>query len=248
MWCVMSKNLIKRKVVWMSAGVSSFIAGYLVRDTVTDWIYIDIKDQHPDSIRFIKDCEKKIGKEVEILRSTKYSSVEEVVLDTGVVNTPYGAACTGMLKKNVRKHWENEHLGEELTYVWGMDRTETKRAERLRENFPEFQHEFPLIERNLTKEDCHSLLREIGIKRPVMYENFRNNNCIGCVKGGMGYWNKIRRLYPEVFEARAKMERKVGHSCLNGIFLDELPEDAGRNDEIMDECSIFCLVASKEVA
>lgn len=32
------------------------MAGYLAGD-VDEWIYIDIADQHPDSIRFIKDCE-----------------------------------------------------------------------------------------------------------------------------------------------------------------------------------------------
>ena len=85
------------KVVWLSAGISSFIAGYLTRDTVDKYIYIDVKDQHPDSMRFIKDCEKILGKEVEILRSDKYSCVEDVCRDTGMVNSPYGAPCTGML-------------------------------------------------------------------------------------------------------------------------------------------------------
>lgn len=57
----------KLKVCWISAGVSSFIAGYLSRETVAEFIYIDIKDQHPDSIRFIKDCEKVLGKPIKIL-------------------------------------------------------------------------------------------------------------------------------------------------------------------------------------
>lgn len=232
----------KRKVVWLSAGVSSFIAGYLVKDSVTDWIYIDIDDQDDDSLRFIHDCERAIGKKVQILKSDKFSCVADVVRKYKYINSPYGAPCTGMLKKNVRKHWENEHLGEDITYVWGMDKDEADRAERLIKGFPEFHHEFPLIDRNLSKADCHSLLRELGIKRPRMYEHFRNNNCVGCVKGGMGYWNKIRKYYPDVFEARAKLEREVGCSCLNGIFLDELPPDAGRDDEIMDECSIFCVL------
>ena len=65
------------KVCWLSAGVSSFIAGYLVRDTVDRFIYIDIDDQHPDSMRFIKDCEKALGKQVEIIKSN-YGSVENV--------------------------------------------------------------------------------------------------------------------------------------------------------------------------
>lgn len=243
------KESNRKKVVWMSAGVSSFIAGYLVRDTVTDWIYIDIADQHPDSMRFIKDCEKVLGVEIQILRSEEYSSVEDVVLKRGIINTPHGAPCTGMLKKKVRKHWENQHLGTELTYVWGMDRRETKRAEHLVENFPEFHHEFPLIDKCLSKDDCHALLKKLGIQRPKMYDlGFQNNNCIGCVKGGKAYWNKIRLMFPDVFKARAELERKIGCSCINGVFLDELDPDAGReDDEIMGECSIFCQVTSLEL-
>ena len=34
------------KVVWLSAGVSSFVAGYLA-DNVDEYIYIDVEDQHP---------------------------------------------------------------------------------------------------------------------------------------------------------------------------------------------------------
>ena len=50
--------MTKKKVCWISAGVSSFMAGYLAGN-VDAWIYIDIKDQHPDSMRFIKDCERR---------------------------------------------------------------------------------------------------------------------------------------------------------------------------------------------
>lgn len=83
----------------------------------------------------------------------------------------------------------------------------------------------------------------LGLK---MYElGYPNNNCIGCCKGGMGYWNKIRVDFPEVFESRAKLERLVGYSILkdkNGqVFLDELAPDRGNiNTEIMPECGIMC--------
>ena len=49
--------MTKLKVCWISAGVSSFVAGYKSKDIDT-YIYIDIADQHSDSLRFIKDCEK----------------------------------------------------------------------------------------------------------------------------------------------------------------------------------------------
>lgn len=233
---------VKRKVVWVSAGVSSFIAGYLVKETVTDWIYIDVADQHPDSIRFIHDCEKVLGQPIQILKSEEYKDVADVVRKTHMINSPWGASCTGMLKKAVRKHWEQDHLKDELTYVWGMDAKEKRRAESIIQNFPEFKHEFPLIDRNISKQDCHGIIQQLGIKRPVMYNlGYSNNNCIGCVKGGMYYWNMIRKDFPEVFRQRAELEREIGHSCLNGVFLDELDPKAGRkSEEITGDCGVIC--------
>ena len=238
----MSKKLT---VAWMSAGVSSFIAAYLMRDEIDKFVYIDIDDQHPDSMRFIKDCEKLLGKEVEILKSP-YGSVENACRACGEMRIAKSgfAPCTAWLKKRVRKEGEFEHRDYELCYVWGMDCNEKHRAEVLKETMFEFEHRFPLIERNLTKADAHGMSSMLGIKRPLMYDlGYNNNNCIGCVKGGMGYWNKIRVDFPEVFERRAKLERELDSRCLKECFLDELEPNRGRmSDEIMEDCSIFCLL------
>ena len=115
----------------MSAGVSSFMAGYLAGD-VDEWIYIDIADQHSDSMRFIKDCEKAIGKPIHILKSNDYRCVEDCARAFGSfkrVKTGF-APCTNWLKKRVRKEWEYEHKDYDLTYVWGFDLKEQNRAER----------------------------------------------------------------------------------------------------------------------
>ena len=234
----------------MSAGVSSFIAGYLAGD-VDEWIYIDIADQHEDSIRFIHDCEKLIGKKVTILQPKDYKSVEDCIRAAGMIKFPGGfAPCTNWLKKRTRKEWEEEHKEYELTYVWGYDAKETARAERLVEANPQAKHEFPLIEWELSKQACHSMLLTLGLNRPMMYDQgYPNNNCLGCIKGGMGYWNKIRIDYPEVFEKRAKLEREIGYSILkdgngNPIYLDELDPDRGdMNMEVFPECGMMCYLA-----
>lgn len=234
---------MKKKVCWISAGVSSFLAGYLAGN-VDEWIYIDIADQHEDSMRFIKDCEKVIGKEIKILKSSEYNTVEDCVLTFGGFRNVYNgfAPCTNWLKKRVRKAWEQEHKDYELTYVWGFDQNESKRAERTVEANPQATHEFPLIEKQLSKKEVHALLEDLGLKRPLMYDlGYPNNNCIGCIKGGMGYWNRIRKDFPEVFKARAELERKVGYSILNECYLDELEPDRGNMDtEIFPDCGIMC--------
>lgn len=230
------------------------MAGYLAKD-VDEFIYIDISDQHEDSMRFIKDCENAIHKEIKILKSNEYNSVEDCVRSFGrFKNSINGfSPCTNWLKKRVRKQWESDHRDYEITYVWGFDSGERRRAENTVESMTEFEHEFPLIERDLSKQDVHGLFeRTFNFKRPVMYDmGYPNNNCIGCVKGGMGYWNKIRVDFPEVFEKRAKLERMVGNTMLkdskgNYIYLDELAPDRGNmNMEIFPDCSIMCYLAEK---
>ena len=60
----------------------------------------------------------------------------------------------------------------------------------------------------------------------------------------MGYWNKIRVDFPEVFKKRAEREREIGHSCIKGVFLDELEPGRGRiQDEILEDCGIACEMA-----
>jgi len=229
------------RVCWFSAGVSSFIAAYLERKHLDKIIYTHIDDQHHDTLRFVHDCEKALGKPIEILQS-RYLNVANVIRTFRYINGPSGAKCTDVLKRRVRKEWEYEHRNYDLIYIWGYDVTERHRAERLLETMPQFEHKFPLIEKQLSKEDCHGMLKRLGIKRPAMYDlGYRNNNCVGCVKGGMGYWNKIRKDFPEVFEKRAKLEREIGASCINGVFLDELDPERGRfEEEIPEECNILC--------
>ena len=45
-----------------------------------------------------------------------------------------------------------------------------------------------------------------------MYKlGFLNNNCFktGCVQGGIGYWQKMKREFPEKFNKMAKMEHEI---------------------------------------
>ena len=99
------------------------------------------------------------------------------------------------------------------------------------------------------------MLWQSGIKLPKMYDlGYNHNNCIGCVKGGKGYWNKIRKDYPEHFNKMAKIERKIEHSIFRDmetnerIWLDELPEDAGNfKTEEPISCDLSCGLAMAEL-
>lgn len=243
-------------VSWFSAGVSSAVATKLAIAGIDEIIYTHIDDQHKDTIRFLDDCEGWFGKPITMLMSP-YRCVANAVRAGGsrFINGPSGAICTRYLKKRVRVEWEleHEHL-KPFRYVWGLDLKETKprpprgisRVQGIREAMPEHEHWFPLVDAELEKKDIHQILKASGIKRPAMYDlGYHNNNCVGCVKGGKGYWNKIRVDFPDVFASRAKLERACDASCINGTFLDELDPDAGRKQgPIVDECGIMCELIS----
>ena len=236
--------LEQKTVAWFSSGVSSAVATKLIIDEVDLIIYQHIDDQHEDTMRFVRECEEWFGKPI-LIQQSPYKCVDNACRGMAYVNGVHGAACTRLMKRRLRQEWESENrFFNTFRYVWGFDNSkrEKKRAEDRKEDMKEDDHIFPLIDKELSKQDAHAILARAGIKRPMMYDlGYPNNNCVGCVKGGMGYWNKIRIDFPEVFASRAQMERDIGHSCINGCFLDELDPERGRDMPIiLEECGAMC--------
>lgn len=243
-------------IAWFSCGATSAVACKLALNSYDNVrvFYIETNSGHTDNERFIQECEKWYGKKIERRKSKKYRNVDDVLLRTKYINGPNGAACTALLKKAVRYQIQDE-VGKWDGQVWGFDfcKREINRAIRFRQQNPETKPIFPLIERQISKRDALGMLWKAGIEIPALYRlGYENNNCIGCVKGGIGYWNKIRKDFPERFRRMAEIERKVGATCLkdeNGrIWLDEL--DPFRGDEVAPievECSIICQVEFENI-
>lgn len=94
--------------------------------------------------------------------------------------------------------------------MFGFTSEEGNRVERFHRENPDLQADMILHRKGITKAMCHQRIRDAGIELPAMYRlGYKNNNCIGCVKGGKGYWNKIRKDFPDAFDRMAKMERKL---------------------------------------
>ena len=242
-----------------SCGAASAVATKLALterpDTVV--VYIDPGSEHPDNERFLADCQEWFGKEIIILKSDKYANPWEVWEARRYIRGVAGAPCTGELKRKVGDDWMYTYFDGLPWEVFGYTVEEIHRVERFRSNNPERSIWPILVERGLTKGDCLGVLAKAGIEIPAMYKlGYRNNNCIGCPKGGMGYWNKIRVDFPEVFDRMAKLEREVGASVNRKerreggkrisvqVFLDELPVDAGNySAEPSISCSLMCETA-----
>lgn len=240
-----------RILVWFSCGAASACAAKLAcekwGDKNLEILYCDtLKYEHSDNLRFFADVEKWIGRKVKILKSNKYQDIYDVFDKTGWLVGPGGARCTVELKKSVRHNYQNP----DDVHVFGMTTDEVKRIGEFEGNNHELFLEWILRDAGISKSDCYHMLRTAGIELPAMYKlGYKNNNCIGCVKGQSGYWNKIRVDFPETFKKMAKQERKmnvaINKKYVKGqrirLFLDELPPTMGRYNKEPDiECGPQC--------
>lgn len=245
------------KIAWFSAGITSTVACKLALEQCgneIDLYYIETGAAHPDNARYIQDCEQWFGREINVVQNTKgYTDHFDVIQKTRYVNGPNGARCTLELKKSVRYTLQSELRPDAQIFGFEFSKEEINRAIRFKEQHPETNPIYPLIEAKLTKNECAGIITMAGIQLPEMYRlGYSNNNCIGCVKGKNGYWNKIRQDFPELFDRMANAEREVGHACIKEdlpgggsvpVFLDELPPAKGRVPEaVVPECGIFCQV------
>lgn len=236
---------MKTTISWWSGGVTSAVATKLAIDSGrnVEIYFCETNQHHPDMQRFKADCERWYGQKIHTLTNMKWQSVEKV-LEHGYINSPGGAYCTKLLKKDVRIAIEKLVDFDAQVFGFEFHTKQIKRAERFKEQYPLSLAIFPLIDNLLDKTLCMRKMLNAGIELPMMYRlGFNNNNCMGCVKGGKGYWNLTRKTFPEIFERTAKLEREAGHSCINGTFLDELDPEAGRHETIeLPECGIYCEV------
>lgn len=234
-------------LAWFSCGVTSAVACKLAIEEYgkenVEMYYFVIDSAHPDNERFIRDCEKWYGKTINRVQSEKYTDQFDVIEKTKYVNGVGGARCTLELKKNVRYKIEDMY-GDWLGQVFGFEFEvkEINRAIRFSQQYPKTKPVFPLIDSKLTKSQCAEILLMNGIELPEMYKlGFHNNNCIGCVKGGKGYWNHVRKHFPDFFDRMAQAERSAGHSCIKDKFLDELdPNEGTHKPPIVPNCGAVC--------
>lgn len=253
-----------RVVSWFSCGAASAVSTKLAiqsaqgREVVV--VYCDTsKREHPDNQRFLLDCERWFSQPILILGNDEYERDTDVVFrKTRYLVGPSGARCTAELKRAVRLGFQRPDDIVVIGYT--AEEYETRQA-HLSEAEPLVNFWPILWERGLSKEDCYGIVQRAGIEMPAMYKlGYRNNNCIGCVKGQAGYWNKIRVDFPERFAEMAAIERKLGRTIckrewvedgvrrLERIPLDRLPPDLGRYGSEPDiSCGIICQSASLEI-
>lgn len=208
---------MKKKIAcWWSGGVTSAVACKLAADLYgldnCQFVFIETMNEDIDTYRFKDDCERWYGKEITSISriGADYENIQAVWKRFNSMNVASGAICSSELKREVRIKWQKENKVDHQ--VFGFDSSEIRRAKSMSMNYPDTNPIFPLLMYALSKKDCIEILEVAGIAVPRAYQwGFHNNNCLqtGCVQGGIGYWKKMRKMFPDKFDKMADMEHKL---------------------------------------
>lgn len=206
-------------IAWWSGGVTSAVTCKICLDWFgvdnVRFVFIDTKNEDDDTYRFKKECEAWYGRDIETITNGDFETIEQVWYDNLSLNVATGAKCSQMLKRLVRERFERDN---EFSYqAFGFDIDELKRAKSMKLNNAASRPIFPLIANLLTKKDCVEIIKQanslfLSITLPRTYQlGYNNNNCwkTGCVQGGIGYWQKIQREFPDKFTTMAKIEHEL---------------------------------------
>lgn len=267
---------MKKVICWWSGGITSSVACKIAIDIygkdVCEVIFIDTKNEDSDTYRFLEDCEKWYGKE--IIRYSRigedYDSIEDVWKKNKSLNVAHGAVCSSELKRKSRQKIQKNIDYKHQVFGFEFDKKEFNRAKSLAMQHKDSKPIFPLLMLGYDKKICIELVENAGITPPRAYSwGFNNNNCLntGCVQGGVGYWQKMKRDFPEKFDKMADMEheltalkgkpvtmlkdqsKKAKQSGNELVFLKKHPEYPnlkcvddmeGRPSEPLMECNGFC--------
>lgn len=252
--------MIKNRIVsWFSCGAASAVATKLAiaEHKNVQVVYCEVKEEHPDNKRFLKDCEEWFGQKILVLGNDEYKrSIDEVFWRRKYLAGISGAPCTLLLKKRIREDYEKPND----VQIMGYTLEEQHRVDRFIDANPDVDLVTPLIDKGLKKEDCLAMVHNAGIELPTMYKlGYKNNNCMGCVKASSpAYWKKIQIDFPKRFEIMRAFEIMTGASIckttIDGvkdvrIKLDQLPEHINPLDDTVDiQCGIFCMMAEQDIA
>jgi hypothetical protein len=219
-----TKNLFNDKtsgrvIAWFSGGVASAIACKiaLYKFDNVECVFCDTHLENEDTYRFMSDFEKALGITVTRIHSERMYEPEDVWYKYNGLNFAHGAPCSMVLKKEPRIKFQKIHT--DFGQVFGFDysKKEEKRARNLATNNPELNAMFPLIVEKYDRARIFEELEVMGIKPPLAYNYFINNNCLGnlespkggCIQGGIGYWQKMKEIFPLKFEYMANIEHDL---------------------------------------
>jgi hypothetical protein len=217
-----SRAMSRRVVVGFSGGVTSaWCLGWALRNFPREEVialFHDTKEEHPDTYRFLREMAAALG--VSITERSDGRSVSQLFEDEGYLGNNQNTFCSRILKAEQGSAFVRELKaeGHDVYKVIGYSANERKRIDRMVGHCANggITPLFPIVRENVDKQTCADWCVSLGVQPSAMYCWAEHANCIGCVRGGMAYWQAVDEHHPDVYEARAQAEVRFGHSIIRG--------------------------------
>lgn len=173
-------------------------------------LFTDTKSEDEDLYRFIDEAVADIGGT--LVRIADGRTLWELFADERMIGNTRADICSRVLKRDLARDWLMSEAGHSpgfCTLYFGIDHSELRRVDAIRDNWRPYTAEFPMTERpHMTKQDMMLACDRAGIDPPRIYaEGFPHNNCGGfCVKAGHAQFAHLLSARPDVFAYHAAQE------------------------------------------
>ena len=207
-----ARERLARTVCWFSAGAPSAVAAKLKLAQAEGEVmiaYTDPGSEHPDNERFIRDWRTGSARRSSASRPTSTRHLGRVGADSvpgrprrGTMHRGAEAQSASRLPAARRRAGVRLHLRQRPTGSSGSERATPGQhphaADRSRAD------EGRLPRHGRAGGDRAARHVPTGVRQRQLHRVLQGS--------GFGYWNRIRRHFPEVFDRMAKLERDIGHS------------------------------------
>lgn len=181
-------------------------------------LFCDTLIEDADLYRFLDEAAANVG--APLVKVADGRTPFEVYRDTRFLGNSRLAKCSYFLKQKVADDWVTANCDPtSLCRYIGIDWSESHRFDG--QHGKGFKHrmaekgwrcEAPLIDPPyLTKRDILAMMKDEGLKPPLMYEQgFAHNNCGGrCCKAGQGHWAQMLKVRPKEFAQSEREENEL---------------------------------------
>lgn len=181
-----------------SALAAKRIAESMGRDDRLTLLFADV-GEHPDNYRFMREAHQWIGGDLVVITNGGRGPWDVFKEERFIGNTMVDL-CSRKLKREPMAAWLAQNCDPIDTHIHlGFDWTEEHRFHRAQPRWAPWTVRAPLCEGEvLDKAEGMAMMAQQGIEPPLLTRRgYPHANCRGgCVKAGMGQWEKLLRDDP----------------------------------------------------
>jgi 3'-phosphoadenosine 5'-phosphosulfate sulfotransferase (PAPS reductase)/FAD synthetase len=196
-------------------------------------VYCQTYSEHMDDLRFKRQVSNYLDIPIVVLADGR--DIWDVCEDENRFPNGKENFCSQLLKQKVLNDFINKFISATLYFPYTKSETNAAQKTAARYSKSGFEVKFPLIENNITKDECADIIKNVwNIKLPRSYELFKDTTCFPCLnKTCIDYWITIFKESPMMFDYAMNKEKIMGNTILPDMSLEDIKKNIRKNKIIL---------------